>query len=299
MSIKLPPMRSLIAFESVVRLGSVTKAAEELFVTHGAISKQIAVLESWIGKTLFQHNRKSMQPTPEALVLAKAASQSWDLIDAAVRDVRGDTAATVLRVLAPSTFAMRWLIPRAWSFSERYEDIAIQVRQTDSLESWLDIAFDVAIRSDQEVPAHLTATQFLQDDLILAISPHAPAMAKLQSPADLAKVQMLRALTRQGELDTWLTAAGVNPAATRSSAFPHFYLALEAALAGAGPLVCPLETLGDLLAKGELVEPWPHIRVPGPSYVAIYDTASARAKSARTFVKWLADTSRTSARTTP
>jgi LysR family transcriptional regulator, glycine cleavage system transcriptional activator len=290
-------MKSLIAFESVVRLGSVTKAAEELFVTHGAISKQIAVLENWIGKPLFQHNRKGMQPSPEALVLAKAASQSWDLIDDAVRALRGDRGATVLRVLAPSTFAMRWLIPRAWSFSERYEDIAIQVRQTDSLENWLDIAFDVAIRSDQEVPAHLTATQFLQDDLILAISPRAPAMAKLHLPADLTKVQILRALTRQGELDTWLTAAGVNPGTTRSSAFPHFYLALEAALAGAGPLVCPLETLGDLLVKGELVEPWPHIRVPGPRYAAIYDSSSVRAKSALTFVKWLADTGRTSVRT--
>lgn len=237
-----------------------------------------------------------MQPTPQALVLAKATSQSWGLIDEAVHGVRGDQGATVLRVLAPSTFAMRWLIPRAWSFSERHEDIAIQVRQTDSLETWLDIAFDVAIRSDPLVPSHLTGTQFLQDELILAVAPHAPAMARLQSPADLPGVQILRALTRQGELETWLAAAGVNSEAPRTSAFPHFYLALEAALAGAGPLVCPLETLGDLLAKGELIEPWPHIRVPGPSYVAIYDSGSARAKSARTFVKWLGDTSRTSVR---
>jgi LysR family glycine cleavage system transcriptional activator len=287
MARKLPPLKSLFAFESVVRLGSVTSAAEELFVTHGAISKQIATLEDWIGRPLFQKNRKHMQPTQEATLLACAADQAWQLIADAVTSLRVDADATTLRVIAPSTFAMRWLIPRVWSFSEQHERIGVQLRQTDSLETWLDIPFDVAIRSDPQAPSHLTTTPFLREKLILAISPKAAALQRLRTPADLRAHSVLCAATRPGELDAWLEAAGLAQAPPKTTAFPHFYVALEAALAGMGPLVCPLETLGDLLAKGELIEPWPHIRVAGPTYAAVYDAGSPNVQSAKTFVSWL------------
>jgi len=280
-------MKSLIALESVVRLGSITKAAEELFVTHGAVSKQIAVLEEWMGRALFHQNRRQMLPTEDALVLAHAAGKAWGLINEAVSTVRDDAEVTVLKVIAPSTFAMRWLIPRVWSFSEQHEGIAIQVRQTDSLETWLDIPFDVAIRSDPTVPDHLTPTPFLTEQLFLAVSPHSPVTQALGSPGDLVDRQVLRAATRPGELEAWLGAAGLEANRFNPTTFPHFYLALEAALAGLGPLVCPAETLGDLLVKGELIEPWPEIRVPGPTYVALYDKASARASEADIFVTWL------------
>lgn len=270
-----------------MRLGSVTKAAEELYVTHGAISKQVATLEDWIGRPLFQKNRKYMQPTQEAMTLASTADHALEMIADALDRVRSDDDAKVLKVLAPSTFAMRWLIPRVWSFSQQHESIEVQLRQTDSLETWLDIPFDVAIRSNPKAPGHLTTTPFLREKLILAISPRAAALQRLRTPADLSSCNVLSAATRQGELEAWLDAAGLGRKLPKVTSYPHFYVAIEAALAGGGPLVCPLEILGDLLARGELVEPWPHIRVAGPTYAAVYDTGSPHAKSAETFVDWL------------
>ncbi|MDB5522969.1 MAG: LysR family transcriptional regulator [Rhizobium sp.] len=228
-----------------------------------------------------------MLPTQEAMSLASATDQAWDLIADAVNSLRVDADAKVLKVLAPSTFAMRWLIPRVWSFSEQHERIKVQLRQTDSLETWLDIPFDVAIRSNPRAPGHLTTTPFLREKLILAISPKAAELQRLRTPADLSSCHLLCAATRQGELDAWLEAAGLGRMPPKVTTYPHFYVALEAALAGGGPLVCPLEILGDLLAKGELIEPWPHIRVAGPTYAAVYDTGSPHAKSAQTFVGWL------------
>jgi len=280
-------MKALIAFESVVRLGSVTKAADELFVTHSAISKQLATLEEWFGQPLFEKNRKVMQPTADGLVLASAADQAWDLIADAIDGLRVNEDKTILKVLVPSTFAMRWLIPRVWSFSEEYQRIELQLRQTDSLETWLDIPFDVAIRSNPIVPSHLKTTPFMSDELILAISPRASLRRRLESPMDLLSCRVLRATTRQGELEAWLRGAGLSNTPPKTTAFAHFYLALEAALAGEGPLVCPRETLGDLLAKGELVELWPHIRVSGPTYAAVYDATSHHAQSAGIFIDWL------------
>lgn len=287
---KLPPMKALIAFESVSRLGSVTKAADELFVTHSAISKQISTLEEWFGRPLFEKNRKLMQPTADGLVLASAADQAWDLIADAIDSLRAGDDTTVLKVIAPSTFAMRWLIPRVWSFSEEYQRIELQLRQTDSLEAWLDIPFDVAIRSNAVVPSNMTTTPFLSDQLILAISPRSSMRQRLKNLADLSSCRVLRAATRPGELEAWLEAAGLAECPPKTVSYPHFYLSLEAALAGGGPLVCPRETLGDLLAKGELIELWPHIRVKGPTYAAIYDASSHHAQSAAVFVDWLANT---------
>jgi DNA-binding transcriptional LysR family regulator len=182
---------------------------------------------------------------------------------------------------------MRWLIPRVWNFSEQHKQIGMQLRQTHSLETWLDIPFDVAIRINPRAPEHLTTTPFLEEKLILAISPKALAMERLRAPTDLNGC-LLSAATRPGELEAWAEAAGLGgETLSKTTCFPHFYLALEAALSGMGALVCPLETVGDLLAKGDLIEPWPHIRVAGPIYAAVYDPGSPHAQSAKAFVGWL------------
>jgi len=278
-----------VAFESVVRHKSVTKAAEELHVTHGAISKQLAILEDWIGRPLFSNNRRQMEPTGHAFLLAEAAEEAWKLIEDAVGKVQERHDGIVLQVLAPSTFAMRWLIPRLWSFAADRQKIRIELRQTHSLENWLEIPFDVAIRTENELPEHLVATPILRDRLTLAIAPGAPESAIIRKPSDLANCHLLRAATRPGELEAWLEAAGLpQSAAAEATTLPHFYLALEAALAGAGALVCPLRTVSDLFSKSELKEPMPQLRIPGPVYTAVYDPLAPHADGAGMFVRWLA-----------
>lgn len=287
MNRRLPPLKSLVVFESVVRLGSVTAAAEELCVTHGAVSKQVAALEEWFGRPLFGANRKQMRPTPEALDLAKVAGEALDMLDAAAASTQRGERSRPLRVIAPSTFAARWLIPRIWSFSEEHQEIAVQVRHTDSNEAWQDIPFDIAIRTSGEFGPHVVGRPIFEERLTLAISAPRPEAARLWRPADLRDMRLLSAATREGELERWLNAAGVERAGLRVTTFPHFYLALEAALAGAGPLVCPRETLGDLVQRGDLIEPWPQITVPGPTYVALCRTESAGDAAVEAFMGWL------------
>ncbi|MBB5753354.1 LysR substrate-binding domain-containing protein [Prosthecomicrobium pneumaticum] len=289
MSERLPPLKALVAFESVVRLGSVTAAAEELFVTHSAVSKQIALLEGWMGQPLFRSNRKRMQPTAEAAALAEVTERAFGLIAEASAVLRRGEAAETLRVIAPSTFAMRWLIPRVWSFSRARAPIALQVRPTDSLEDWQEIPFDVAIRTDPRAPRHLEARPFLAETLVLAAAPRFLAARRLAAPRDLAATGVIRAATRPGQLEAWSAAAGLDRIPDGPS-FPHFYLALEAALAGEGPLVSPFETLCDLFAKGELVALWPDIRVAGPTHVALFDAAAPHAGAAEAFIDWLTAT---------
>jgi DNA-binding transcriptional LysR family regulator len=279
----------MIAFESVVRLGSVTKAANELFVTHGAISKQIAALEDWLGRPLFEANRKQMRPLPEAITWARTLGEVLDTLSISAAQMRDDRQARVLRIIAPSTMATRWLIPRSWHFSEQHGDIALQVRHTDSGEDWRDMPFDVAIRTDRDLPVPMHSQPIFAEELTLAISPRLAAKAKLWRPADILGQRLLASQTRHGELEQWLAAAGLAGRAGPITSFPHFYLALEAALAGGGALVCPRRTLTDQFQRGDLVEPWPQIRVPGPTFHVIWRTNTPLQSEIEIFVAWLAE----------
>lgn len=290
MNRKVPALKTMIAFESVVRLGSVTKAANELFVTHGAISKQIAALEDWLGRPLFEANRKQMRPLPEAVTWARTLGEVLDTLNTSAAQMRDDRQARPLRIIAPSTLATRWLIPRSWHFSEQHRDIALQVRHTDTGEDWREMPFDVAIRTDRDLPVPMQSQKIFSEELTLAVSPRLAAKANLWRPADILRQRLLASQTRKGELEHWLAAAGLAGHAGAITSFPHFYLALEATLAGGGALVCPRRTLTDQFQRGDLVEPWPQIGVPGPTFHVIWREKTSLQRDVEVFVQWLAET---------
>src|SRR5262245_65371372 len=129
----LPPLKSLVALEAVVRHGSVTTAAAELCVTHGAISKHIAGLEDWLGMPLFLDNRRRMVPTASALTLAEGVGTAIAAIEQsldAVQPTRHAATDTVLEIIAPATFAMHWLIPRLPDLKRSDATLKVRVRPT-------------------------------------------------------------------------------------------------------------------------------------------------------------------------
>src|SRR5712672_3911924 len=111
---RLPPLNAIKAFEAAARLGSFTRAAEELRVTHGAVSRQIRVLEEWLGTSLFVRTSRNAVPTRAGTDLLAEAGPALDrLASASVRlQSGGSEARGVLHISALPTFAMRWLIPR-------------------------------------------------------------------------------------------------------------------------------------------------------------------------------------------
>ncbi len=257
-----------------------------MFVTHGAVSKRITALEDWLGRPLFEPNRRQMQPLPEAITWARTLGEVLDALDASTARIRGDHRARPLRVIAPSTLATRWLVPRSWHFSERHKDIALQVRHTDTGENWREIPFDVAIRTEQDLPVALPSQKMFEEQLTMALSPRLAAQTQLWRPADILKLRLLASQTRSGELERWLGAAGLSGEGAAITSFPHFYLALEAGLAGSGALVCPRRILSDQFARGDLIEPWPHIRVPGPVFHVLWQK-EAVPEQVQLFVEWL------------
>jgi DNA-binding transcriptional LysR family regulator len=184
-------------------------------VTHGAISKQIAALEDWLGRSLFEANRKQMRALPEAVTWARTLGEVLDMLNTSTARMRDDRQARI----APSTLATRWLIPRSWHFSEQHVDIALQVRHTDSGEDWREMPFDVAIRTDRDLPVPMQSQMIFSEELTLAVSPGLAAKANLWRPADILGHRLLASQTRHGELENWLEAAGL---AGQSSAITVF-----------------------------------------------------------------------------
>jgi LysR family glycine cleavage system transcriptional activator len=282
----LPPLKALLALESVVRTGSVSAAAGDLAVTHGAVSKQIAHLEEWLGRPLFAEKRRGMVPNSAGERLAEAMAQACALLNAAVNDIAdqdeaGRAEPIVLNVVAPATFAMRWLIPRLPAFHAARPTIKVRVRPTHTPEDWDALEFDVMIRRGKPLADRFAPQLLLVESLGLVMSPE---LAKVRHPLELP---LAEAETRPGELAAWIRMATGASTIPPAMVFPHFYVALEAALSGAGALVAPVVLVEKLLERGTLLEPWPDRRIPGVAYSIGVNPAAASVGAAQIFAEWL------------
>ena len=120
------PLNALRAFEAAARLGRLTVAAEELSVTHGAVSRQVRQLESVLGVDLFGGPRSKPELTPTGQSLAPVLTAALDQIDNAVRAVLAEEEG-LLQVACLSTLAMRWLIPRLHRFTQVHPGIDVRL----------------------------------------------------------------------------------------------------------------------------------------------------------------------------
>lgn len=271
---RLPPVKSLIALECVVRTGSVSTAAEELAVTHGAVSKQLAHLEDWIGQPMFRERRRGMVANRAGERLAKAVGQALESIEGALGEILDSGQPEVLTVVAPATFAMRWLIPHLPTLDGAAANTGIRVRPTHTTEDWNGLDYDLIVRRGEALPARLCPRAMFVEELGLLVP---PSLAGTPNPRDLPYVD---AATRPGELLRWCHHAFDSAPAHAAKVYPHFYVAMEAALAGLGAIVAPIALMRPQLDQGLLIEPWPTLRVPGASYSVGVAPDCARRQSA-------------------
>jgi len=283
---RLPPMKALVAFEAVVRCGGVAPAARDLGVTHGAISKQVAVLEEWLGRSLFDRDGHRFRPYDEAAALAAIASESLDRIAAEIDRLAGGR--RTLKVLIQATFAMRWVIPRLPDFYRLHPDLDVHVKTRQTNEDWRATSFDVAVLRGDETVKDWPAVPIMSETITLM---GVPALAEqvAAGPAALAGHTLLCSDSRPAELERWLAAAGlpIQGGRWRRQCFDHFYAALQAAINGQGFVAAPLPVLDHEVASGLLALPFPAITVPGPSYAAFTNPAGSNAADAQMFVSWL------------
>jgi len=285
---RIPPLPALRAFLAACRRGSYTAAAEELNVTHGAISRQIQQLEEWLGQKLFERTGQRMSATPHAQAFAQEVSEAMERIaDAARRYGRG-SASSLLRINAPATFAMRWLIPRLPDFYARHPEVLVQVQTATTQQLALAGSFDAAIRIGTAHHKHFSALPFLDEWHTVLAAPALLARQPLRDVGDLSAHVFLETETRPGLWQQWLNVAGeagdLNVSRQR---FDHFYVTYSALVDGLGLAIGPLPTLHHDIDVGRLVAPLPAIRTPVQRYYCLTPVGVPKTLAHRRFEDWL------------
>ncbi len=286
-----PPLNALRVFEVAARTGSYAAAAVELGLTHGAVSRQIAILEGWLGQRLFVRSGRRMVATPIARVFAAEVSLSFDRIIAAAEACGRPGARRILRVSAPTTFAMRWLIPRLEFFHQEHPHVEVAVTTVSTVHEELRGGFDVAIRrgvaSEGAWPRH-RAIPVLEDADTLIMSPALFGKHPIRAPADVEGHVLLASETRPGDWIDWLEEAGLSHLVARPRrVFDHFFVTRQAVEDGVGIGIGPLPLLEIDVGSGRLLTPLPHIRVQRTGYVALVALDAETTGPLTAFLAWL------------
>jgi len=289
---RLPPLNAVRVFEVAARKGSYADAATELGITHGAVSRHVATLEKWLGFKLFNRIGRRMVATPMAQAFATEAGRSFGRLAAAAEACGRPGARRILRVSAPASFAMRWLIPRLGRYHEAHADIEVIVTTVSTTLEEFRGGVDVAIRRGHVgrlAWPHHHVVPVLDDVDTLIMSPALFAQKPVLSAQDIEQHTLLASETRPGDWANWLDAAGIPQlAALPRQVFDHFYVTRQAVADGLGIGIGPLPMLGIDMANGTLVTPLPHIQVSRPGYVALLPRDLEGDRSSAGFVKWLA-----------
>jgi DNA-binding transcriptional LysR family regulator len=257
---ELPPLNALRAFEAVARLHSVSRAATELHVTHGAVSRQLRLLEEALGRTLFTRQGRG-------LALSEAGEQLHDGTGQALEQLR-DTWAGLRQRSAEAPFVLgcassllaRWLIPRLDRLARDLPDLQLHLSaQESSPAPELGKLDALLLLSAPPWPTGWKVDTLAPERIGPVVSPRYPGWPKLQNqpPEYLLDEPVLHTTSRPQAWPEWLHGAGLPPPRTVSGAgFPHLYHLLEAAIAGLGVAIAPAPLVAEELASGRLLAPW-------------------------------------------
>jgi LysR family glycine cleavage system transcriptional activator len=306
MNYRLPPLLALRAFESSARHLSFTKAGTELHLTQGAISRQIRVLESFLGLKLFVRLTRKIEMTPVGYEYFQSVQDALGIISNATRRAVRDTHRVITLDVLP-TLATQWLMPRLIEFTESHRDI--EVRLTSSIEpadlhsEEVDIAIRVgkipgqhherrAPRIDLDMTKNwrdVYVEQLFPDVLIPVVSPRlVDAVGPINAPVDLLRYRLINTATRRHAWSDWLALYGLRPPADSSGLdFGHFFMAVQAARDAKGVALVPQVLLGNYEGRDELLAPLPGEVPSAGSYCLLMREGALEDPAIRGLRDWL------------
>lgn len=255
---KLPPLNAVRAFEAAARHVSFTKAAKELFVTHGAVSKQVAVLEAWLCTPLFNRTQSQLSLTDAGRTFLAAVTPALDRIAVTSMQLVEQAEPTALHINAPPTFTMRWLIPRISAFQKRRAEVEVKLTTSTAPVNFEERGYDVAIRGSNEPLPGMLSVPFMTETIVPICHPDLLEGARLKEPADLIEHTLINYDTEPQTWADWLDLAGVAQphTAIKTLRFEQMYFALQAAAEGLGVVLVPLFLVADDLIMGRLCAPF-------------------------------------------
>lgn len=289
MTRRLPPLNAVRAFEAAARCGNFTRAAQELFVTQGAVSRHVATLEDWLKVRLFERGRHGIQLTPPGQAYYATVRAALEQLEHGTRQLQRNPDERRLRIKLPPTFAIRWLMPRLARFHALHPDIDVQITTSHQRADFEREEVDVSIHSEPQPPEGPGHRRLFGETLLPVCAPglleNGPP---LRTPNDLAQHVLLCSMNRPHDWPAWLAAAGAKGVDGNGGLqFENAALAYQAAADRLGVIVALLAFVRDDLASGRLVEPF-GLRVPtAGAYYMAYPTRTPLPQRVRDFEAWI------------
>ena len=296
-------LNNLRAFEAVARRLSFSEAADELFVTQSAISRQIKGLEEEIGAALFVRGTRHVEMTQSGQMLLRSVEAGLQKIDASVRQIRQVRSRKRVSVTTFASFGSLWLLPRIEAFQRRHPDIDIRVSAGDAIADLDDPELDLALRYCSPAQAPAGAQRLFGEVLTPVVSRSLAEQIRVGDAPPLSTAADLVQHTLAEEDDTkssteylswrrWLTLNGQPALQPKRWLYLNFtYQQVQAALAGHGVALARVALVFEALQRGELVEPFGlGGRIASPYMYWLVSAPASRARpEVKQFCDWVLD----------
>jgi LysR family glycine cleavage system transcriptional activator len=305
----LPPLGALRAFESAARNMSFTRAAQELLVTQGAISRQVRLLENYVGVPLFVRLTRKIELTSDGEQYFSLIGQALDEVENATIRLRGDSRRHVIRISVLPTISSFWLMPRLSAFSQGQNEPEVRIINSIEPVDFQAKGTDLAIRvgkipGEEYGPKNpriemdmVTDWRGVHSDLLfpdvlaLICSPELVARhGPLHSVDDFARYRLIHVTTRRYAWHDWLLAhdCPIDPD-KNAMYFGHFFMAMEAARSGKGVAIVPTVLLRHYEGARDVVCPFKaDIRSAGNYHLLFHESRAGDAQIKR-FRGWLVE----------
>lgn len=280
------PLKAIACFDAVMRTGSSTLAADQLFVTPGAVGQQLRKLEDWLGVSLFVRNVRKLEPTERAV-------RYWEQIRPALQQI--DEANSILmlkpemevRFSLPPALASSWFARRLPAFTRKYPGIELHLNATVDPVTLGSEAFDIAVRHFDGNDPHLDVHLLLKDEVRVYCSPDYQERLNLFQADNLAGATLLYT-TSHAYWSRWLALMGMSfDGMARGLRFDQSELAIVAASRGQGLALTSPWLVEDDVAKGRLIQLFPKGLTTGKNYYVVTSPKTALGEAAQLFYDWL------------
>lgn len=288
--LRLPPLNALRAFESAARYTSFKRAAEELCVTQGAISRHIQKLETDLGAKLFTRRHRQVHLTKEGADYLVTVRDAFGRISQASTNLRSRAEDRMLKVKLPITCAVRWLVPRLARFHGLHPGISVQITTSHDPVDFNREDIDVAVHYGRRVPQGLVGEKLFGEVLLPICSPkllEKPPL--LKRPRDLANHVLLHSIRRPKDWPQWLAKAGVSDVeGEHGLIFENSSLTYQGVTEGLGLAMAQLALVADDLATGHVVAPFKTRVENDLAYVLVFPKERAGLRKVADFHGWIA-----------
>ncbi|WDH53444.1 LysR family transcriptional regulator [Pseudomonas chlororaphis] len=291
MSHDLPPLNALRAFEATARLNSVSQAAEQLHVTHGAVSRQLKVLEEHLGVSLFVKEGRGLKLTDAGMRLRDASSDAFERLRTVCAELSQSTIDAPFVLGCSGSLLARWFIPRLGRLNADLPDLRLHLSagegDLDPRRPGLDA---LLVFAEPPWPADMQVFELASERIGPVLSPRYSRYEQLrEAPASaLLNETLLQTSSRPQAWPSWARQNGIDAGALKfGQGFEHLYYLLEAAVAGLGVAIAPQPLVAEDLRAGRLVAPWGFCETPGQ--LALWLPKRAADGRARQLAQWLSN----------